>query len=214
VVVPGIAGLVMTALLVVGTLLHVSQPATLDEMAPQQYYADMPQQPQLASAADLQQQLRQFNQANTQQLPIMQTTTTTTSPMGAPCGCVALPSCPCAGAVLAPSAAPWYYPQRSKALQGLMPGASQYYSPSITADDGLTADTANKMQTLLQKMTRELSTDTMEIANLQNQIAIDNANPDAIQGGSEPERLADRATLNTLAEQIRLCHLCGEAQAG
>ena len=42
--------------------------------------------------------------------------------------------------------------------------------PSITADDGLTADTANKMQTLLQKMTRELSTDTMEIANLKNQV--------------------------------------------
>ena len=35
-----------------------------------------------------------------------------------------------------------------------MPGASQYYTPEIGADDGITADNSEKMQGLLQKMTK------------------------------------------------------------
>jgi hypothetical protein len=75
-----------------------------------------------------------------------------------------------------PSAAPWYYPVRTKANAGLMPGAEQYYNPEVQPDDGMGATTAGGIQDLLQRMTREMSTDTMEIANLDHQIAIDQAN--------------------------------------
>ena len=72
VVAPGLVGLALTALVVVATVAHLSQPLALDQMAPQQYYPDMQQdQPQLASASQLQQQLRKFNGAPTQQLPVM-----------------------------------------------------------------------------------------------------------------------------------------------
>ena len=72
--------------------------------------------------------------------------------------------------------APWYYPVRSKATAGLMPGAETYYDPQVQPGDGLGATDADKMQNLLQRMTREMSTDTMEIANLDHQVAIDQAN--------------------------------------
>jgi hypothetical protein len=63
-----------------------------------------------------------------------------------------------------------------------MPGAEKFYSPYVKPGEAVAtpgdADGGpmSAWGDLLERMTRELSTDTMEIANLDNQVAIDDAN--------------------------------------
>ncbi|EKX45799.1 hypothetical protein GUITHDRAFT_138660 [Guillardia theta CCMP2712] len=78
---------------------------------------------------------------------------------------------------LGANSAPWYYPARSQSTAGLMPGAEQYYNPDVDPKEAEAAiGSPSQMQDILQRMTRELTTDTMEIANLDHRIAIVRAN--------------------------------------
>ena len=116
-------------------------------------------------------------QYQTQQLPLLQTSVQESTPCGTTTTTYTQPLQPCgATPQSAQSTVPWYYPVRSEANSGLMPGAEQYYNPEVQPDDGLAATTEGGIQNLLQRMSREMATDTMEIANLDNQIAIDQAN--------------------------------------
>jgi hypothetical protein len=75
-----------------------------------------------------------------------------------------------------------------------MPGAEQYYYPQVQPGDGIAATTEGGIQNLLQRMSREMTTDTMEIANLDNQIAVDQANNRFLA-----EKYEDLVTLRTRA---------------
>jgi hypothetical protein len=63
-----------------------------------------------------------------------------------------------------------------------MPGAEGYYKPYVKPGENIPmpgetdGGPLSAWGDLLERMTRELSTDTMEIANLDNQVAIDDAN--------------------------------------
>jgi hypothetical protein len=69
-----------------------------------------------------------------------------------------------------------YPPRPTAATSGLMPGAEQYYSPYVKPGENIAQpgdEDGGPMSAwgdLLERMTRELSTDTMEIANLDNQV--------------------------------------------
>lgn len=71
-----------------------------------------------------------------------------------------------------------YPPRPTAATSGLMPGAEQYYSPYVKPGENIAtpgnADGGpmSAWGDLLERMTRELSTDTMEIANLDNQVLV------------------------------------------
>jgi len=61
------------------------------------------------------------------------------------------------------------------ATAGLIPGAEQYYKPYVAPNEQMPSATSDNgplsaWGDLLERMTRELSTDTMEIANLDNQV--------------------------------------------
>ena len=123
-----------------------------------------------------------------QKLPIITYTTTTTAPAG-PTTHVVIgggmfgPTAP-PGSTVAPANVPAsaYPPRPTAATSGLMPGAEEYYQPYVKpGEDIATPGDADggpmsAWGDLLERMTRELSTDTMEIANLDNQVAIDDAN--------------------------------------
>jgi hypothetical protein len=171
-------------------LAGASSPSQQQQISPQQQLAQYLQQS--AAAAPYQ----------TQQLPLLQTTVQQSSPCGTTttvttqplCGSSAPCASPCEAAAPAPSAAPWYYPVRSNANSGLMPGAEQYYYPQVQPGDGIAATTEGGIQNLLQRMSREMTTDTMEIANLDNQIAVDQANNRFLA-----EKYEDLVTLRTRA---------------
>ena len=85
---------------------------------------------------------------------------------------------PMQGSTISPAYVPAsaYPPRPTAATSGLMPGAERYYSPYVKpGEDVSTPGDADggpmsAWGDLLERMTRELSTDTMEIANLDNQV--------------------------------------------
>ena len=115
---------------------------------------------------------------------VIQYTTTTTGPAGPMTNVVVGggmfgPGVP-PGATVNPASIPAsaYPPRPTAATSGLMPGAEQYYSPYVKPGEDVAepgdADggPVSAWGDLLERMTRELSTDTMEIANLDNQVSV------------------------------------------
>lgn len=113
---------------------------------------------------------------------IVQYTTTTTGPAGPMTNVVVGggmygPGVP-PGASVSPAYVPAsaYPPRPTAATSGLMPGAETYYQPYVKPGEAIAqpgdADGGpmSAWGDLLERMTRELSTDTMEIANLDNQV--------------------------------------------
>ena len=126
--------------------------------------------------------------SRTQKLPIIQYTTTTSMPAGPQTNVVIGggmygPGVP-PGTTVSPAYVPAsaYPPRPTAATSGLMPGAEKFYAPYVKPGEAVAtpgdADGGpmSAWGDLLERMTRELSTDTMEIANLDNQVAIDDAN--------------------------------------
>eukprot|EP00287_Rhodomonas_sp_CCMP768_P010022 CAMPEP_0196731824 /NCGR_PEP_ID=MMETSP1091-20130531/11389_1 /TAXON_ID=302021 /ORGANISM="Rhodomonas sp., Strain CCMP768" /LENGTH=225 /DNA_ID=CAMNT_0042074989 /DNA_START=8 /DNA_END=682 /DNA_ORIENTATION=+ len=118
----------------------------------------------------------------TQQLPVIRY-----SPAMATTQVVVHQSAPAAapaGSSTAPASVPAsaYPPRPTAQTSGLMPGAEGYYKPytkpgeSIPMPGDTDGGPLSAWGDLLSRMTQELSTDTMEIANLDNQVAIDDAN--------------------------------------
>jgi len=123
--------------------------------------------------------------ARTQSLPVVRYTSTTASPTNTvisvhPPMYNPVPM----GATISPAdiAANAYPPRPTAQTSGLMPGAEGYYSPYVKPGENIPmpgetdGGPLSAWGDLLERMTRELSTDTMEIANLDNQVAIDDAN--------------------------------------
>ena len=85
---------------------------------------------------------------------------------------------PMPGSTVSPAYVPAsaYPPRPTAATSGLMPGAERYYSPYVKPGEDAAAPgdadggPMSAWGDLLERMTRELSTDTMEIANLDNQV--------------------------------------------
>lgn len=68
-------------------------------------------------------------------------------------------------------------PHPTAATAGLIPGAERYYKPYVAPNEAMPSATSDNgplsaWGDLLERMTRELSTDTMEIANLDNQVCV------------------------------------------
>ena len=113
-----------------GTSLAATQP----QVSPQQQLAQYLQQ---SGVAPYQSQQPPIAPYQTQQLPALQTTVSKSTPCGTTTTTYMQPLCetppcgsPCGATASAPAtnAAPWYYPVRSSANVGLMPGAEQVLS--------------------------------------------------------------------------------------
>jgi hypothetical protein len=84
------------------------------------------------------------------------------------------------GATVNPASIPAsaYPPRPTAATSGLIPGAEQYYKPYVLPGEAIASPgdqdggPMSAWGDLLERMTRELSTDTMEIANLDNQVTV------------------------------------------
>jgi hypothetical protein len=115
---------------------------------------------------------------------IIQYTSTTTAPAGPMTNVVIGGGMygpgPMPGSTVSPAYVPAsaYPPRPTAATSGLMPGAERYYSPYVKPGEDVAAPgdadggPMSAWGDLLERMTRELSTDTMEIANLDNQVLI------------------------------------------